>query len=76
MKAKKQADRQRHALTNIQAKQENIIQAGKGWSQTDQGGSMRRGQKQKTRNSNTNTWYTQTSDGWWEKEKMHIKGEK
>lgn len=52
---KKQADRQRHALTNTQAKQENIIQVGKGWSQTDQGGSMRRGQMQKTRNSYTNT---------------------
>lgn len=38
-----------------QTKPEIIIHPGEGWSQTDQGGSMRRGQKQKTHNSNTNT---------------------
>lgn len=63
-------DRQtdRHALTNNRAEPGNSIQVVKSWTQTGQGSNMRRGQKQKTRNSNTNTL-----DGWRE-EKRKKKG--
>ena len=56
----------------LKAKPVNIIHAGAGWSQTGRGGSTRRAQTQKTRNSNTNTW----RGGWGETENVQIKRER